>query len=199
MICDLSRSGALVQSPRPLAPGSEHTIELASDACTVVARGRVVRIGPSDGPGCLVALEFLDLHAALMQEIDRIPLATDDRVAPYGPERRGFPRRAAIATARLRLSADIAVMDISLTGALLRCECPLRVGDRARIEIVLSPDPFTASVSVVRLAAERSDHEGKAHIGVMFAGDAEERAGILQRFLRVAELRAESVIRASEV
>jgi hypothetical protein len=54
-------------------------------------------------------------------------------------------------------------------------------------------------VSVVRIAAERSDHEGKAYIGVMFAGDAEERAGILQRFLRVAEVRAESVIRASEV
>ncbi len=69
---NLSRGGALVQSPRPLAPNSEHTIELESATGTVVLRARVVRATRSHGSSYAVAFEFVDLHPTALEQIERM-------------------------------------------------------------------------------------------------------------------------------
>ena len=84
------------------------------------------------------------------------------------------------------MSADAEVLDLSLTGALIRCECPLRVGDRAQIRTMLNRQPFVAWVSVVRIAAQRGDGSGRPSFGVVFLGSGEQNAAVLQRFLRRA-------------
>ena len=98
-------------------------------------------------------------------------------------ERRRFPRRTASATAKLRISVDVEVLDLSLTGALIRCECPLRVGDRAQMQTMLDGQPFVAWVSVVRIAAERGNGSSRPALGVVFLGSGEHNADVLQRFL----------------
>jgi hypothetical protein len=69
---NFSCSGALVQSPRPLTPRSEHTIEFESHAGTVVIRARVVRTSPSEGSTHSIALEFVDVHPETLQQIQRM-------------------------------------------------------------------------------------------------------------------------------
>jgi hypothetical protein len=100
-----------------------------------------------------------------------------------GAERRRFPRQVAYATARLPMSVDADVIDISMTGALISCDCPLRVGDRAEIQTVLAGQPFGARVSVIRIATDCRDAAGKTCAGVMFVGTGEGSLAILRRFL----------------
>jgi hypothetical protein len=113
-----------------------------------------------------------------------MPRVPDGRVSPYEPERRRYPRRAASATTKSRMSADAEVLDLSLGGALIRCDYPLQVGDRAQIRTMLNRQPFVAWVSVVRIAAEYSEGSSRPSFGVVFLGKDEQNAALLQRFLR---------------
>ena len=107
----------------------------------------------------------------------------DGGSAPYERERRRCPRWTVSATAKLRMSVDVEVLDLSLTGALIRCEWPLRVGDRAQMQTMLDRQPFVAWVSVVRIAAERGNGSGRPALGVVFLGSDEHNADVLERFL----------------
>jgi hypothetical protein len=85
-------------------------------------------------------------------------------------ERRRHPRQTishGAATLPLLMNAD--VLDISLSGALLRCESPLAIGHRAQLRTLLEGMPFLAWVSVVRVRRERSHGSGEAvRAGVAF-------------------------------
>jgi PilZ domain len=71
-VSNLSRGGALVQSPRPLPPNSVHTIELESDSDAVILQARVVRTTPLHGSGYVVALEFVEPPLAALEQIQRM-------------------------------------------------------------------------------------------------------------------------------
>jgi PilZ domain-containing protein len=78
---------------------------------------------------------------------------------------------------------DAEILEISLTGALVRCRCPLRVGDRASIRTVLNREPFVAKVSVVRVLDPVTGDAAITCAGVAFLEQDEESARVLGRFL----------------
>jgi len=70
---------------------------------------------------------------------------------PAAPERRRYERAAVRGvTASLTVVVDADILDISISGALVRCRCELRVGDRARLQTVLQREAFVTDMSVVR-------------------------------------------------
>jgi PilZ domain len=98
-------------------------------------------------------------------------------------DRRRFPRQpVSDVTARIQMFVDVEVLDISLHGALLSCECPLGVGDRAQIRLVLDHQPFVSWASVVRVAVDRG-RAGYPAVGVAFVSQDDERMAPLRRFL----------------
>jgi hypothetical protein len=102
---------------------------------------------------------------------------------PYTPERRQFPRVAVTGIhASLPTVVDAEIVDISLTGALVRCRCPLQVGDRASIRTVLNREPFVAGVSVVRVLGSTTGDASSA--GVAFIDLDEHSLSLLRRFLQ---------------
>jgi PilZ domain len=104
--------------------------------------------------------------------------------APFAPERRRFPRVAVTAVhAVLPTVVDAEILDISLTGALVRCGCPLEVGDRASIRTVINREPFVSDVSVVRVLQSTSSDPATTCVGVAFVDQDEQSARLLRRFL----------------
>ena len=104
--------------------------------------------------------------------------------APYAPDRRRFPRVAVTAVqAVFPTVVDAEILDISLTGALVRCGCPLDVGERASIRTVLNREPFVANVSVVRVLQSASGDPATTCVGVAFVDQDEQSARLLRRFL----------------
>jgi hypothetical protein len=106
-----------------------------------------------------------------------------DVATVFVPERRRFPRFAVRScTARLQTPIDVEVIEISLTGGLIRCPCPLRVGDHAEIQTVLGQRPFVASIRVIRIANEHA-RGAMGTFGVKFVAASGESAAVLQSFL----------------
>jgi hypothetical protein len=99
------------------------------------------------------------------------------------PERRRYPRHVVRAcTARVQSPLAVEIIDLSLTGCLIRCECPLRVGDHAELQTVFAHRPFVASVRVVRSTDEHS-REKMSAFGVKFVAAGENSAAALRAFL----------------
>ena len=75
-VCNLAPEGMLVESQTPLALGSVHQFELASDTVTVFVRAAVRHLSPERRPGAapsfLVGLEFLHLDARTSAEIEHL-------------------------------------------------------------------------------------------------------------------------------
>jgi hypothetical protein len=73
-VLDVSRGGALVESPWPLSIGCSHRIRLESTAGVTTATAVVRRVTPqSDGqPPYLVALEFMAADQALLDHVDAL-------------------------------------------------------------------------------------------------------------------------------
>jgi hypothetical protein len=89
-----------------------------------------------------------------------------------------------VATLPLLIDAD--VVDISASGALLRCNCPLAAGDRAQLRTLLDRVPFMAWVSVARVRRQRSPAPGDAvRAGVTFTSLDDNSARQLRRFMKV--------------
>ena len=78
---------------------------------------------------------------------------------------------------------DAEILDISLKGALVRCGCPLEVGDRASIRTVINREPFVADVAVVRVLQSTSSDPATTCVGVAFVDQDEQSARLLRRFL----------------
>jgi hypothetical protein len=68
-------------------------------------------------------------------------------------ERRRHPRLGSTSAlqAELSLSMDIEILDLSDGGVLLTCDCPLEVGYRMPLQILLPRDPFVTSIEVRRV------------------------------------------------
>jgi hypothetical protein len=79
------------------------------------------------------------------------------RVMPAGSlvERRHSPRSvpANPEPVELRTEMEIEVVDLSERGLLLSCECPLEVGYRMLVHMVLGREPFMARIEITRVEA----------------------------------------------
>jgi hypothetical protein len=84
--------------------------------------------------------------------------------------------------ARLLSPLDVQVIDLSRTGGLIRCAFPLRVADRAEIQMVMGYLPFVASVKVVRIADEHT-RDGMIAFGIRFVAVDRDAAAVLHSFL----------------
>ena len=87
----------------------------------------------------------------------------------YAPERRRFARQAVRGIImKVPSLVDAEVIDIGVTGALIKCRCPLRVGDRVQLRLVLDQQPFVGTVSVVRvgqrLRSGRRQHQRRCGV-----------------------------------
>jgi PilZ domain-containing protein len=103
---------------------------------------------------------------------------------PFTPERRRVPRVDVHGIhAVLPTTVEAEILDVSLTGALVRCRCPLHVGDRARLRAVLDGEPFAVSVSVVRVLNPVSADATTTSAGVAFIDHDERAVGLLRQFL----------------
>jgi hypothetical protein len=69
---DLSRGGALIESPRPLPLNSIRVLRLESPGGAAVVRGRVVRTSPSPDAEYMVAFEFVAPDAATLDAIQQM-------------------------------------------------------------------------------------------------------------------------------
>ena len=74
-------------------------------------------------------------------------------------------------------------LDISTTGALVRCRCQVRLDDRASIRLVLDGEPFVAGVSVSRVVASATGDAETTYAGVAFVDQDEQSICVLRRFL----------------
>jgi len=103
---------------------------------------------------------------------------------PDARERRRFPRVAANGIrVGVPLLVDAEVIDIGVSGALVRCRCPLRVGDRAQLRIVLGRQPFLGTMSVVRVVRAWNPDRGSTDVGVAFVECEDESTRVLREFL----------------
>ena len=101
-------------------------------------------------------------------------------------ERRRFPRYSVgDTTARLPFVVQAEVLDISSSGALIRCESALNVGDRAQLHALLDREPFTAGVTVVRVRRDRSPAAPEARrVAIAFTALDQACARALGQFLK---------------
>jgi len=103
---------------------------------------------------------------------------------PAAPERRRYERAAVRGvTASLTVVVDADILDISISGALVRCRCELRVGDRARLQTVLQREAFVTDMSVVRTVAASRRVPTSTCAGVEFLDQDEGSVKSLRRLL----------------
>jgi hypothetical protein len=102
---------------------------------------------------------------------------------PFTPERRRVPRvNVHGIQAVLPTTVEAEILDISLTGAFVRCRCILQVGDRARLRAVLDGEPFVVSVSIIRVLYPAGDTTTTS-AGVAFTDHDERAVDLLRQFL----------------
>jgi hypothetical protein len=100
-------------------------------------------------------------------------------------ERRRFARAAVHGIqASVPAVMDAEILDISMTGALVRCGCEVQLGDRASIRLVLDGEPFVAGVSVSRVVGSATGGAGTTYAGVAFIDQDAQSISVLRRFLR---------------
>jgi c-di-GMP-binding flagellar brake protein YcgR len=102
--------------------------------------------------------------------------------------RRRAPRLAIQLEGRLagRLPHDVKVVDLSVTGCLIRCDALLNHGAILDLEMRLGPDPLGARVRVAEsyLDGDRTDGQtGRYLAGLEFLGLPPREAAQLRRFL----------------
>jgi len=120
-VVDLSPTGALMESPRALEPGSKLSIELALVEETITVRARVVHCTPDTWslPQHRAGIEFLPL-----------PASKRDLIREYlrehaSQERREQPRNFVSQPAQLKKEIELRVLNLSLLGGLFSVSFPL--------------------------------------------------------------------------
>jgi PilZ domain len=103
-------------------------------------------------------------------------------------ERRRFPRRA-IGHEEVQLEVPVAVdadlLDLSSGGALVSTQAPLRVGQRALLQMVLDREPFIAWLDVKRVdMGTLTSREQRYHVAGEFVSLDPRSSATLKRFLR---------------
>jgi PilZ domain len=109
-----------------------------------------------------------------------------DVAKPSQPtERRRYERLAVNGiSANLTAVVDAEILDISVSGALVKCRYPLRVADRALLRTVLQREPLVTEVAVVRVVACSGRASPGICAGVAFINQDDESTGLLRRFLK---------------
>ncbi len=173
-IVDLSPSGALLESPRHLAPGSELSVELPLDGAPLGVRANVVHCNAhEEEPLYRVGVRFIAL-----------PVSQRDRIRAYirdslTEERREQPRVFIGQPAQLRKEIELRVLNLSLFGGLFAVSFPLEF--RSEHDFVFTlPRGEVHSRGVVRHCEAWAEAKGAAvfRLGVEFtelSGDARER------------------------
>lgn len=119
-VVDLSPSGALLESPRYLAPGSELTIELSLGATPLTVRSSVVHCTRSDDePFYRAGVRFVALPSA---QHEHIRAYIRDSLTQ---ERREQPRVFVGEPAQLKKEIELRVLNLSLFGGLFSVSFPL--------------------------------------------------------------------------
>lgn len=118
-VVDLSPNGALLETPRFLAPGSEITVELTLDGEIFQLRAHVIHCSTDGEP----------LHRAGVQ-FRALPSQTRDGIREYlrqdeVRERREQPRIFVGQSAQLKKEIELRVLNLSLFGGLFSVSVPL--------------------------------------------------------------------------
>ena len=119
-VVDLSPSGALLESPRPLVPGSESSVELSLNGAPLTIRANVVHCN---------AHEEEPLYRAGVRFV-ALPALQRDRIRDYirdslTQERREQPRVFIGQPAQLKKEIELRVVNLSLFGGLFSVNFPL--------------------------------------------------------------------------
>jgi hypothetical protein len=173
-VVDLSPSGALLESPRHLASGSELSIELALAGATVGVRAEVVHCSEhEEKPLYRVGVRFVGL-----------PSSQRDRIRDYireslTQERREQPRIFVGQPAQLKKEIQLTVLNLSLFGGLFSGSFPLEFRSEHDFVFTLPPGVVHAR-GVVRHCEAWAEARGAAifRLGVEFTvldGDNRER------------------------
>ena len=119
-VVDLSPSGALIESPRHLSPGSELSVELSLDGAPLTVQASVVHCNAhEEEPLYRVGVRFI-----------APPVAQRDRIRAYirdshTEERREQPRVFVDRPAQLKKEIELRVLNLSLFGGLFSVSLPL--------------------------------------------------------------------------
>ena len=118
-VVDLSPSGALLESPRPLTPGSELSIELVLLGEPLSLRAHVVHCSTEDASVHRAGVRFVALPSS---QRDRIRAYLRDNLTQ---ERREQPRIFVGKPAQLNKEIELRVLNLSLFGGLFSVSFPL--------------------------------------------------------------------------
>jgi hypothetical protein len=80
----------------------------------------------------------------------------------------------------LLTAISVQILDISVSGALLRSFQPARVGDAGRLTLTLQGRPFTAEIEVLRV--ESLSAGGDCRLGVRFSAIRPEHRQAIEAF-----------------
>lgn len=179
-VVDLSASGALLESPRHLSPGSELTVDLSVDDAPFTVRARVVHCIPHGEERLYRAgVRFVEL-----------PMAQRDRIRAYlrdslTQERREQPRVFVGQPAHLKKEIELRVLNLSLFGGLFSVSFPLEF--RSEHDFVFTlPRGDVHARGVVRHCEAWAEAKGAAifRLGVEFTelagADRERVVGYLE-------------------
>jgi hypothetical protein len=114
-----------------------------------------------------------------------MPSPTEPAVGTPGfTERRRYPRvRGSHIDVSVPSVSAVEVLEISSSGALLSTETPLKVGQRAHLRTLLSREPFSAWIEVIRVTeGTAAGNVKRHHFGVVFTSMDENSRKLLQRF-----------------
>ncbi|GMR22129.1 MAG: hypothetical protein BMS9Abin37_0457 [Acidobacteriota bacterium] len=173
-VVDLSPSGALLESPRHLGPGSELSVALPLDGAPLTVRANVVHCNAhEEEPLYLVGVRFIAL-----------PVSQRDRIRAYirarlTEERREQPRVFIGLPAQLKKEIELRVLNLSLFGGLFSASFPLEF--RSEHDFVFTlPGGDVHARGVVRHCEAWAEAKEIAifRLGVEFTdlgGDARER------------------------
>lgn len=176
-VVDLSPSGALLESPRHLATGSELSIELALGGDALSVRAEVVHCAEhEEKPLYRVGVQFRGL-----------PKPERERIRDYireslTQERREQPRIFVGQPAQLKKEIQLTVLNLSLFGGLFSGSFPLEFRSEHDFVFTLPPGDVHAR-GVVRHCEAWAEARGAAifRLGVEFTNlDGQNRERVVQ-------------------
>jgi hypothetical protein len=98
-------------------------------------------------------------------------------------ERRRFARRPVDnGSISLPSTLNVQVLDISVTGVLLRSTRPVELGARGSLRLNFGGTPLTADIRVQRIS-ESPNNPAEYSIGAMFLGITPQHRQLIERFM----------------
>ena len=122
-----------------------------------------------------------DFSVGDFAQIARFAVLKDDSV-----DRRRVPRvPIAFAELIVALPLEVRLVDISVSGVLLRSKHQVEIGTRGKLRFNLAGQPFAADVEVVRLTAVVGPGAERFSIGASFVALGPEGRAAIERFIKL--------------